>query len=105
MQAAIRRAGDVTGIPGWQMDRLFETDNERFLEKNQQEDFNQPLVVAALNSAYFLLGQADFQICHAGDNAEYTQWETEIDAMIERLEDFRCDLHALTKKIEGREFD
>lgn len=103
MQATIRRAGDVTGVPGWQMDRLFETDNARFLEKNQQEDFNQPLVVAALNSAYFLLGQADIQICHAGDNAEGTQWEKGIDSMIERLEELRCDLDALTKKIEGRE--
>ena len=88
MSIDVRRAGDVIGTPDWQLDRMYETDTERVLEKVYAEDeFDDSHVKSEFNIASYHLGQAVDHLIRAARDAERYGMEKPIDDLIEKLDD------------------
>ena len=92
-------AGMVRGTPGWQKGRSYETDTERDLEKAFDEDFPAHSIADDMSIADFHLGQAVSFLCRAANLADRWNRAKEIDELIERLEDLRCDVSIRKEKM------
>ena len=92
----------VQGTPDWQLDRFYETDTARMLEKAYAEEPPMYEVTDKIGSADDFLGQAINALCKAADFAdEYGKAEV-LDDLIAKLEDIRCDIQSEKRKFEGR---
>lgn len=92
-------AGMVRGTPGWQKGRNYETDTESDLEKAFDEDFPAHSIADDMSIADFHLGQAVSFLCRAANLADRWNRAKEIDELIERLEDLRCDVSIRKEKM------
>lgn len=100
MDSMARTAGNVCGTPDWQLDRMFETDTERKLEQiYREDDFPKTEVASAMGYADEKLCEALTFLCRASDKADGYPLQPVIDSLVERLEDFRCDVNAERRKI------
>lgn len=96
------RTAAVVGTPDWQLDRMYETDTAQKLEESMNSefrDFQNSVVCGDISAADYEIGQALVKLCSAGNQTENTPFQAEMDALIERLEDLRCDMNLLKKKI------
>lgn len=84
----MKRAGDVIGTPDWQLDRMYETDTVRELEKAYAED-DLPLadIQTDFSRASYYLGLAVNQLIRAAKTAERYGKHRKIDELIEKLDD------------------
>lgn len=86
--ATVRRAGDTLGTPDWQLDRMYETDTAKLLEKVYAED-EIPVsdIKAEFSMASYFLGQAVDHLIRAAREAERYGKHKPIDGLIEKLDD------------------
>lgn len=98
-------AGMVRGTPDWQLDRAYETDTAERLERfmNSDDDFPRSNIASQMNAADGLISQAISAMCRAADLADPYGKAQPIDELTERLEDFRCDVNAYRRKLEGKQ--
>ena len=98
-------AGMVKGTPDWQLDMMYETDTARMLEKafNSEDFFPASNVADMISNADYHIGQAVTFLCSAADLANGFGKSQPIDDLIGRLEDFRCDMNAHRRKLEGKQ--
>ena len=83
-----RTAGMCKGTPDWQLDRMYETDTARILEKvYAEDDFPISSVKSDFNRASFHLGQAVNHLIRAAKKAEKYGRNQQIDSLIEKLDD------------------
>lgn len=88
MSSLIHRAGDVIGTPDWQLDRMYETDTEKLLEKAYAEsDFDDSHIKNEFSLATHYIGQAVDHLIRAARHAERIGKEKPIDDLIEKLDD------------------
>lgn len=81
-------AGMCKGTPDWQLDRMYETDTERVLEKvYAEDDFPVSSVKSEFSRASFHLGQAVNHLIRAAKEAERYGKHRQIDELIEKLDD------------------
>ena len=69
---------------------------------SSDDGLDRQVISSMINDADYHIGQAVYKLCKAFDLTEGSAFEKEADALLERLEDFRCDLNSLKRKIEGR---
>ena len=67
------------------------------------DDLERSVIASQISDADYHIGQALYKLCKAFDLTEGTEYQETADALLERFEDFRCDLNSLKRKIEGRE--
>lgn len=83
----MKTAGTV-GTPDWQLDRMFETDTDKVLEKvYAEDDFSISSVKSEFNMATHYLGQAVVHLIRAANEAEKYGKNKQIDVLIEKLDD------------------
>ena len=88
MSICIKKAGDVVATPDWQLDRMYETDTERELERQYAEDdFPVSYVADEFSMAKHELGQAVQHLIRAANLAEKYGKHQKIDELIEKLDD------------------
>lgn len=81
-------AGMCKGTPDWQLDRMYETDTERVLEKvYAEDDFPISSVKSEFSIASHHLGQAVVHLIRAANEAEKYGRNKQIDDLIEKLDD------------------
>lgn len=99
----VRTAGMVQGTPDWQLDRAYETETAEMLEKVMaDDDFPAYEVTDRIANADYHIGQAISLLCKAADIADEYGRAKELDELIERIEEFRCDMKAEKRRISGR---
>ena len=88
MSIYTHRAGNLAGTPDWQLDRMYETDTEKVLEKVYAEDeIDDSHIKSEFNRASYHLGQAVDHLIRAAKYAEQFDREKPIDDLIEKLDD------------------
>ena len=93
----------VNGTPDWQLDRMYETDTARKLEEAYGADnFPAYEVTDRISNADYHIGQAIDALCRAADIADEYGRAKELDELIARIEDFRCDMNSEKRKLEGK---
>lgn len=81
-------AGMCKGTPDWQLDRMYETDTERVLEKvYADDDFPMSDIQAEFCRATYYIGLAVDHLLRASKTAERYEKEKPIDDLIEKLDD------------------
>ena len=88
----------------WQLDRAYETDTAAALERamNTDDDFPRTDIASDMSDADHFIGQAIQKLCTAADMADKFGKAKELDELIARLEDFRCDANAYRKGLERK---
>lgn len=83
-----RTAGMCKGTPDWQLDRMYETDTARILEKvYAEDDFPISSVKSEFSRASHYLGQAVEHLIRAANLAEKYGKHEQIDELIKKLDD------------------
>ena len=98
----IRTAGMAKGTPDWQLDRMYETDTEKVLEKAYADDVPVYEVTDKIGIAYANICSAVTALCRAADIADKLGKAENLDKLIERLEDLQTDVKAEKLRLEGR---
>lgn len=101
MSVIVRTAGMVQGTPDWQLDRAYELETERELEKAYAED-DLPVIASYFDQADSLISKITGILCRAADLADKHGFSHRIDAMIEQLEDFQYQMNSSAKDMTGR---
>lgn len=87
----MKRAGDVIGTPDWQLDRMYETETAKDLERAYSEDdFPVSSIEDEFNDAKYHIRQAVRHIIRAANTAEKFGREKPIDELIQELDDEYC---------------
>lgn len=83
----MKTAGTV-GTPDWQLDRMYETDTDKVLEKVYADDgLSISPVKSEFSRASFHIGQAVMHLIRAAKEAERYGKHKQIDNLIEKLDD------------------
>ena len=92
-------------VTDWQLDRMYETETAEMLEKafNSEDFFPASNVADMIGNADYHIGQAVTILCGAADLACGYGKAKVLDELIERLEDFRCDMNAEKRRTEGKQ--
>ena len=98
----IRTAGMAKGTPDWQLDRMYETDTIRALEKAYGDETPMYEVTDKVGNAYDSICNAITAMCKAADIADKLGKAENLEKFIERLEDLQCDVRAEKLRLEGR---
>lgn len=104
--SCIRRAGDVQGTPGWQLDRMFETETARDLERyfnSDDDDFPAYRVTDGIGEADYHIGQAISILSRAADFADRYDRAKPLDKLLETLEEFRCEMGKVKEGFGGKQ--
>ena len=103
----IRRAGDVVGTPDWQLDRLYETDTERLLEKVYAEDEDYSSIIKVLDDVDRKLDDVVDDLLYAAEELEkaYQCLNSSEKSMelLRKVEGIGCDVRSLAKELGRRE--
>lgn len=101
----MKRAGDVIGTPDWQLDRMYETETERKLEKIMfsDDDFPITIIESDFTQAQRYLDQAVRKLCEAAKLADPYGKADKIDDLINKLEDgFSYDMYKALQDLKER---
>ena len=101
MTTIVKTAGMANGTPDWQLDRMFETDTERVLERQYADDFPIAIVQSEFDMARHHLGQAVVHLIRAAEQADHFGKAKPIDDLIEKLDDdFPFEMRQIVKKLK-----
>lgn len=96
----IRRAGDVTGTPDWQLDRMYETDTAAALEKAYAEpDITEQ--VKELEEARRTLDRVVDNLLAAEDAIGESPLADKIRQAMYEVQDIDCDVGRIIRLLKG----
>lgn len=105
MSIEIRKAGDVVGTPDWQLDRMYETETERILEKVYADGPDYSEQIKELETARKTLDKVIDNLLIAEDDLIGTEHETsygiKIRDAIHSVEDIDCDVKRIIDLLKG----
>ena len=106
MNVAIKRAGDVTGTPDWQLDRMYETETECELERQYADGDDYSGIVKVLGDAEKKLDDVVDDLLYAAEELEkaygsLTSSEKSM-ALMRKVEGIGCDVRSLAKELGRR---
>ena len=85
------------------LDAPYIIEAERTGYPGSEDELERSVIASFINEADGYLGQAIYKLCKAFDLTEGSEYQDQADKLLERLEDFRCDLGSLKRKIERKE--
>lgn len=101
MTTMVRTAGMANGTPDWQLDRMYETETEKILEQQYNDDFPATSVVSDMSAADYHIGQALMFLYRAAGNCTGSEWEKVMDRLTDSLEAYRDGMRLHRNNIEG----
>ena len=105
MSVEIKRAGDVIGTPDWQLDRMYETETERVLEKVYAEGTDYSEQIKELEKARETLDKVIDNLLNAEDDLTGTEVEFtyggKIRDAIHEVEGVDCDVKRIIELLRG----
>lgn len=104
MSVLTHRAGDVTGTPDWQLDRMYETETERELERQYAgNDYSEQ--IKELEKARETLDKVIDNLLNAEDDLTGTEVEFtyggKIRDAIHEVEGVDCDVKRIIELLRG----